>query len=131
VPVDLMVLVAAMIPAPGEPPNDYWANTGFESEAGDDDDVFLHDVPADLAAEALRRVRDQSDARMGEPWPLDRWPDTPTKALLCRDDRFFTPDYMRRVIKERLGIEADEVDGGHCVALSRPKELTDRLLSYI
>ncbi|MPZ71579.1 MAG: alpha/beta fold hydrolase, partial [Actinobacteria bacterium] len=87
--------------------------------------------PADLAAEALQRVRDQSDARMGEPWPLDRWPDTPTKALLCRDDRFFTPDYMRRVIKERLGIEADEVDGGHCVALSRPKELADRLLSYI
>ena len=31
VPVDLMVLVAAMIPSPGELPGDYLANTGWES----------------------------------------------------------------------------------------------------
>lgn len=28
VPVELIVLVAPMIPAPGEAPNDYWSNTG-------------------------------------------------------------------------------------------------------
>jgi len=28
VPADLMVLVAAMVPAPGESPGDWWANTG-------------------------------------------------------------------------------------------------------
>src|SRR5262245_43031729 len=30
VPVDLMVLVAAMVPVPGEPPGEWWSNTGRE-----------------------------------------------------------------------------------------------------
>jgi hypothetical protein len=34
------------------------------------------------------------------------------------------------VVRERLGIAADEIDGGHCVALSRTKELAERLDSY-
>jgi hypothetical protein len=38
---------------------------------------------------------------------------------------------MRRVVQERLGITPDEIDGGHCVALSRPKELADRLEAYL
>jgi hypothetical protein len=36
----------------------------------------------------------------------------------------------RRVL-ERLGITPDEMNGGHCVALSRPKELAGRLDSYL
>src|SRR5687768_9583837 len=30
VPVDLLVLVAAMVPLPGESPGDWWTNTGWE-----------------------------------------------------------------------------------------------------
>jgi pimeloyl-ACP methyl ester carboxylesterase len=145
VPVDLLVLVAAMIPAPGEAPNDYWTNTGYgaskpegvEGAKAEDDDeaatiaTFYHDVPPDLAAEAMRRERGQSAARMGEPWPLKAWPDVPTKFLLCRDDRLFPADFICRVVKERLGITPDEIEGGHCVALSRPKELADRLEAYL
>jgi hypothetical protein len=51
--------------------------------------------------------------------------------LLCRDDRFFPADWMRRVVKERLGMSPDEIDGSHCIALSRPEELADRLESYL
>jgi pimeloyl-ACP methyl ester carboxylesterase len=130
VPVDLLVLVAAMVPAPGEPPQDWWSNTGYDqarSAHGEADDdyvaIFFHDVPPDLAAEAMRRERAQSEARMGEPWPLEAWPDVPTRFLLCRDD-------LRRVVRERLGIAPDEIDGGHCIALSRPKELASRLEAY-
>jgi hypothetical protein len=32
----------------------------------------------------------------------------------------FTAAWARRHARERLGIEADEMDGGHYVALSRP-----------
>ena len=138
VQVDLLVLVAAMIPVPGEAPNDYWVNTGYETsnsegeEGGETaDDIFYHDVPPDLAAEAKKRERKQSSARMGEPLPLKSWPDVPTRVLLCRDDRLFPPDYMRRVVNERLGIAPDEIDGGHCIALSRPQELADRLVAYV
>ena len=37
---------------------------------------------------------------------------------------------MRRVVRERLGITPDEMDGGHLPALSRPKELAERLEAY-
>src|SRR6478735_292997 len=38
VPVDLMVFVAAMVPAPGESPGDWWANTG-QAEAQREQDI--------------------------------------------------------------------------------------------
>jgi pimeloyl-ACP methyl ester carboxylesterase len=127
-PVELLVLVAGMIPAPGETGLDWWANTGWESTG--EEDVFYHDVPPALAEEARRRERGQSDAPGHEPWPLATWPDVPTRFLLCRDDRFFPPHFMRRVACERLGIVADEMDGGHYVTLSRPQELAERLEAY-
>jgi MFS transporter, DHA2 family, multidrug resistance protein len=39
-------------------------------------------------------------------------------------------EFMRRVVRERLGIEPDEIDGGHYPALSRPKEPVERLEAY-
>ena len=52
-------------------------------------------------------------------------------SVVSRPDRFFPPDFHRRRRPpphvERLGIEPDEIDGGHCVALSRPRELVDLL----
>jgi pimeloyl-ACP methyl ester carboxylesterase len=135
VAVDLLVLVAPMIPAPGEAPADYWTNTRYENEVREfyDDEIalFYQDVPAELAAEALKRGRPQSEARMHEPSPLDPWPDVPTRVLLCRDDRLFTAPFLRRVARERLDITPDEIDGGHTPALSRPKELADRLEAYL
>jgi hypothetical protein len=34
------------------------------------------------------------------------------------------------VVRERLGVDPDEMDGGHLAALSRPKEVVDRLEAY-
>jgi hypothetical protein len=134
VAVKLLVLVAPMIPAPGEAPARYWARTGYDQEPRDryDDTValFYQDVPPELAAEALRRARGQSEARMGEPSPLRAWPDVPTRVLICRDDRLFPAGFLRRVARERLGITPDEIDGGHTPALSRPRELAGRLEAY-
>jgi pimeloyl-ACP methyl ester carboxylesterase len=128
IPVDLLVFVAAMIPSPGELVADWWANTGYE-ESGYDD-VFYHDVPPELAAEARRRERDEAASALREPWPLEAWPDTPARYLLCRDDRMFPAGWARRHARERLGIDADEMDGGHYVSLSRPRELAGRLVAY-
>jgi pimeloyl-ACP methyl ester carboxylesterase len=140
-PVDLLVLVTAMIPSPGESPGQWWTNTGWEQarheqderdgRATDDDTaLFLHDVPPELAAEAAKRRRDQSATPFLKPWPLQAWPAVPTKFLLCRDDRFFPAEFMHRLVEERLGIPPDEIEGGHSIALSRPKELADRLEAY-
>jgi pimeloyl-ACP methyl ester carboxylesterase len=131
---DLLVLLAPMIPAPGDSPASYWTSTGYDREErvhyDDPVDLFYQDVPRELAVEALSKGRAQSEARMDEPWPLDAWPNVPTRVLLCRDDRLFPARFVRRLAQERLGIAPDEIDGGHCLALSRPMELADRLVSY-
>ncbi len=145
VPVDLLVLVAAMVPRPGEVLGEWWDNTGWEearreqaerdgrSTDGAFDPVaeFFHDVPDDVRAAAFARpIREQSGRPFEDVWPLDAWPDVPTRFLLCRDDRFFPAPFQRRVVGERLGIVPDEIDGGHLPALSRPAELAERLEAY-
>jgi pimeloyl-ACP methyl ester carboxylesterase len=145
VDVRLLILVAPMIPAPGESPGEWWSNTGQaaarrrqdESEGRDPDadfDVmtgFMHDVPPEVVAEAFARGEPrQSDTPFAQPWPLDAWPDVPTRVLACRHDRLFPLEFMRGLSCERLGIEADVIDAGHLPALSRPDELAQRLEAY-
>jgi len=138
-PAELLVLVAGMIPRPGESAAEMFAATGYTEAleeaggpdaAGDPVAVFYHDVPPALAEEALNHGRGQAEAPGSEPFPLGAWPDVPTRYLLCRDDRLFPATWSRRVVRERLGVAADEIDGGHCPALSRPLELAERLEAY-
>jgi len=125
------VLVNAMVPRRGESAREWWANTNHVfPEPFDPVEVFLHDVPAEVAAEAGNHVRRQSDAIFDDPWPLSEWPSVSTRVLACRDDRFFPIDFQRQVMSKRLGIEPDEMTGGHLPALSRPQELVDRLEAY-
>ena len=42
VPVDLLVLLAAMVPLPGEPPGDWWANTRCEQARREQQTVHQH-----------------------------------------------------------------------------------------
>ena len=127
VPVDLVVLLAAMIPASGE-------LLGL---------VDQHRLSRDrIRGRLLPRHRSRArcrgeTARTGEnsralrqPWPLPTWPEVRTKYLLCREDRIFPAEWARRHARERLGMEPDEIDGGHYVALSRPRMLADRLAAY-
>lgn len=130
-PVRLIVLVAAMVPRPGESAGEWWANTGHVfPDPFDPEVVFAHDLRPDVAAESLIHLRRQSDTPFQSPWPLAAWPDVATRFILCRDDRFFPADFLRRVVRDRLGIDPDEMDGGHLPALARPQELVRRLEAY-
>jgi hypothetical protein len=130
----LIVLVAGMVPSPGETAEEMFANTGWRPEPLEDSSVrsvFYHDVPSDLADLALTHGRRQSDSPGSEPWPLPAWPDIPTRFILCRNDRFFPVQWLRPVVRDRLRIEPDEIDSGHCPALSRPHELAALLERYV
>ncbi|WP_149264483.1 alpha/beta fold hydrolase [Actinomadura sp. K4S16] len=143
-PVDLLVLLNAMVPSPGETGGEWWENTGQAKAMSDQavrdgrtppaefdaEEYFFHDVPDEVKAVALSQEAPQSATPFTEPWPLHKWPSTPTVFLQARDDRFFPLDFQRRVVGERLGITVDEMPGGHLVALSRPRELADRLETY-
>jgi hypothetical protein len=94
VAVDLLVMLAAMVPSPGESPRDWWANTGHARARREQDErdgrpthgdfdvmvTFFHDVPPDVVS-----------------------------AALARGERY---------------------QSGYLPALSRPKELVDRLEAY-
>jgi pimeloyl-ACP methyl ester carboxylesterase len=134
VPVEKIVLIAAMVPSPGETGIEWWANTGHSDEVqpwpDDERELFLQDAPADVAVATLARSRTQTRRVMDEPWPLDAWPDVPTRFLLCREDRCFPAAWLQRVVRDRLRITADEIDGGHMPYVSRPAELAERLIRY-
>jgi len=143
VPVELLVLVNAMVPVPGETGGEWWTVTGqgeaaaaYRQQLGlatdlSDEETYFHDVPADVVAATMAQEFDQSGRPFEDPWPLERWPDVPTRVVAGRDDRLFPLDFQRKVAAERLGLDVDDVPGGHCVALSRPVELTDQLESYL
>jgi pimeloyl-ACP methyl ester carboxylesterase len=141
---DRLILLAPMIPAPGEAAGDWWKGTDHEAaiapliqRLGPPDEwdeaamaeVFYHDVDeATLAANAEYEGAPQRGL-FAEPLPLDTWPDVPTTVLAAREDRLFPLDFQRRLARERLGLDqVAEIDGGHLPMLSRPRELAERLV---
>jgi pimeloyl-ACP methyl ester carboxylesterase len=144
-PVKLLVLLNAMVPAPGETAGEWWSNTNHEQArhelaarqgwSNTDFDPmrdFFVDVPPDVTAEAFAAGEPlQAEKPFTEPWPLRQWPTVPTRFLQGRDDRFFPLSFQRRVVHERLGIRVDEMPGGHLLALSQPVELARRLVTYL
>jgi len=138
---DRLVLIAPMIPLPGETVNQWWSATGYTDAAREQGEAdggltnnadpivsFYNEVPRDIAEEAMRRARTQSAGPMDEPLPLGAWPDVPTRVLLFRDDRFLPAAFGRRLADNRLGVVAEELPGGHCSPLSHPAELAYALL---
>ncbi|HEX3433216.1 MAG TPA: alpha/beta hydrolase [Solirubrobacteraceae bacterium] len=143
VPVAQLILLAPMIPRPGETAGEWWANTEHEQAIGAlierfgpmrewgpeaMAEVFLHDVDAVVIRDSERWTGAPGEGMFGEPWPLDAWPDVPTRVLVPREDRLFPPAFQRRIARERLGLEVDELAGGHVPMLSRPDELARRLV---
>jgi pimeloyl-ACP methyl ester carboxylesterase len=143
VPVQQLVLLNAMVPVPGETGGEWWSVTGqgeaqaaYLRELGlpaepDEVSTFFHDVPADVVGAAMTQEFAQSGRPFEDPWPLERWPDVPTRVVAGREDRLFPLEFQRKLAADRLGLDVDELPGGHCLALSRPGELADLLVSYL
>jgi len=141
VPVRALVLVNAMIPVPGETPGDWWDNTGSQqardvaAERGgyqadfDLNVYFLHDVPAEVVASGESHQFPESGAVFGSVCDFRAWPSVPIRVTAGADDRFFPAVFQQQVARDRLGIEADLLPGGHLIALSQPAALTDYLLA--
>jgi hypothetical protein len=138
-----LILVAPMIPQPGETAGEWWENTGHAEAVADMlerhepmgewgpeamAEVFLHDVDPDVAHESARFERAPGAGMFSEPWPLDDWPDVTTRVLAPTGDRLFPLEFQRRVAHERLGLGVEKIAAGHLPMLSRPAELADCLI---
>jgi pimeloyl-ACP methyl ester carboxylesterase len=143
VPVKLLVFLSAMAPKEGETLGQWWGATGYTQARRDSDarlglpegadlkEVFFHDVPDEVVAEAWKRGEVPQSERPFGPPPMPALPAGLTvRYLVGRDDRFFPIDFQRRTVKERLGFAPEETDGGHLLPLAHPEELVRRLEGY-
>ena len=140
VPIRSLVLVNAMIPVPGETPGAWWGNTNSEQARvaaarkggyGTDFDLsvyFLHDVPPEVLASGTDQQFPEADAVFRSVCDFPAWPDVPIRVAAGAADRFFPASFQQRVARERLGITADVLPGGHLIALAQPAPLTGYLL---
>ena len=143
-PVERLVFVCAVLPQPGrtfreqlEEETDVTcpelgAAAGQDEQGRriwhvEDPDSVVAALCADCSPQDADRVigqlRPQGTAIYLEPCPLSTWPEVESTYVVCADDRTVNPEWSRRVVPDRLGIEPVELSGGHCPMLSRPQEL--------
>ncbi len=103
----------------------YWP----EREAAIHD--LYHDCPRADAEAAFARLRPQARLPSTEPCPLAALPAVMTASIVASEDRAIDPAWSRGAARERLGVEAVDVPGGHSPFLARPAELADVLLGLL
>ena len=141
VPVERIVLVAPMIPAPSEAASDWWEATGQPAAheaaahaAGLTPPLDLNELFYNTCTEAQRRQaavwdRDQAEAPFVQPWPRTAWPDVSTEVVALAHDLLFPPAFLAQVSRHRLGLPIRTAPGGHMGMVSHPAELAALLLA--
>lgn len=89
---------------------------------------FWHDVPAAVRASSQESFA-EADAVFASRCDFTAWPDVPLRVAAGRDDRLFPAGFQQRVARDRLGVEADVLPGGHLIALAEPGPLARYLLA--
>ena len=150
-PIRRLIFLAAFLPSPGRSANDQRASEPIDGrvppttaewiDIGENvwmvgpktaTEMFFPDATPAVARWATQRLRPQSYRVTSETTPLEAWPDVECRSIVCRDDRAINPAWVRAAARERLGVEAVELSGGHSPFLTRPVELAlalDQLMS--
>jgi pimeloyl-ACP methyl ester carboxylesterase len=88
--------------------------------------IMYPDLTAEDATWAFSRLRPQAQKSQGE-----RSPEPPTglrvESIVGTEDRLVSPDWSRRVARERLGVEPVEIPTGHFPMITHPELLAGEL----
>lgn len=149
-PVRELIFACAFVPLPGDCLADdlfaledtfapEWAALASRQERHDDGssswptdvaiEAFYHDRPSALAAWAARQLRRQAWAVASEPSPLAAYPEVPTRAIVCTEDRVLNAESCGRHARERVGAAVTELGGGHSPMLAQPGALVEALFA--
>lgn len=88
-------------------------------------DVFYHDCSDADKEWAISQLRPQRSTK-DDP-PLEAWPEIAQDYIVCSEERVINPEWSRRVCA-LLGITVHHIESGHSPFLSRPKELSSKLI---
>jgi pimeloyl-ACP methyl ester carboxylesterase len=134
-PVRMMIFIAAFLPVPGRSFNDQRAAEPpmmlpYHGGAAGLRDRFYNTCTAADADWAMARLRRQALTPFTEITPLRQWPAVPSAYLLCTQDHACNPQWARRAVPGRLGVQPGELAGSdHSPFLNRPAELADLLIA--
>lgn len=137
-PVDTLVFLCALVPDPGvsfieQSGVSEWPSAAPDVMQPDDQGrvtftrenakrYFYSDVEEALASRCIDRLTPQSLLPLGEPSPLEKWPNVPLVSIYATEDPIITTTYSTDR-GNALGMSLIDVGGGHSPFLVRPKEL--------
>jgi len=90
--------------------------------------VLFHDCDPDAAEAAVAKLRFQK-SQWKEVADFQDWRAEEIVSVVCAEDRVINPSWGRHVSKERLGVDAVELAGGHSPWLSQPAEVARILVA--
>jgi pimeloyl-ACP methyl ester carboxylesterase len=139
-----LVLLAALAPDAGEPPNGGPVEisttflTALRPSAGGPLEVdparaaalFYPDAEPRAAAAAAARLRPGNTGVPGERIERAAWRARPTDYVVCADDPIILPT-AQRALAARTGARVHEIAGDHSPFLARPAALADLLLRIV
>ncbi len=88
--------------------------------------IMYPDLSPEDARWAVQRLRRQAQKSQGEPSPAPP-PELRTESVIGAHDCLLSPDWSRRVARERLGVEPVELPAGHFSMITHPQPLADAL----
>jgi pimeloyl-ACP methyl ester carboxylesterase len=123
--VDLLVLVAAMIPSAGERLDEWWTNAGYEDTGFDD--VFYTTLRTSSQPKSSGENETTGPRRCARHGRSTRGRSSLPGTCRAATIACSRPAGRSATLASASVSRADEIDGGHYVALSRPRELAQRL----
>ena len=141
----LVVFLAAVIPEPGKSVRQQfaedaamfspgWIEVGARWFADPPqqerlaEDFLFHDCDNETKAWALDTI-ETFDTRhlVDQPIPLEAWPAVRAASIVASEDRTLSPEWNRKMSRAVLGVEAMEIEAGHCPHCSQPRTIANIL----
>ncbi|EMD24005.1 alpha/beta fold hydrolase [Amycolatopsis azurea] len=99
-----------------------WIGVDPTSDPAKASEFLFHDCDPETEHLALDSLRLFSPAVLAAHHAVPA-PEIPSTVIVPTRDRTLKPEWMRQAARERLGVDAIEIDAGHCPHMSRPAEV--------